>query len=176
MMEFFRAQTLRITLLLCLGFTLLAGCGEITPLWKGYFKLKNLTLYTNEPCEYKVSIQDERPELLVNLELTITHYIKISRTSLPLSIFLERNVDDSTYVVKEYEVEIPLKEDGEWKGELVNDGVDIALTYVAIPRLNLQPGDYTLKIYADALKETTGEIEGVAQIDARFYEVQDIEN
>ena len=106
----------------------------------------------------------------VRLELSITYYNKISRNSLPLSIILERI--DSTHQVREFNAMVPLKENGKWLGTPTPaHEFDLTLTQIVIPELSLRPGKYMLKIYADELRETSGEIEGVTQIDARFFEL-----
>ncbi|MEM6804332.1 MAG: hypothetical protein AAF696_23225 [Bacteroidota bacterium] len=150
---------------------LLSGCSDITPIWKGDHKLQNFTLYTNEPCQYKVSIGPEYEQILAKLELTITYYNKISRNDLPLSIFLEQ---DSSKEVQEFTVNIPLKEEGDWLGTPIEGKeYDLILSYDAVSAIKLGTGSYTLRIFADDLEVPNGEIEGVMQVDARLYALLD---
>ena len=151
---------------------LLFSCEDVTPLWKGAYQLDNYTLYTNEPCQYDVDIRHQEEEILVKLELSITYYNKISRNNLPLSIIIEDT--DSTHRVREYNTLVQLKENGKWIGTPTKDReFDLTLTHLAIPALKIRPGNYKLKIYVDELQETSGEIEGVTQIDARFFELEE---
>ena len=151
---------------------LLIGCEDITPLWKGVYQLDNYTLYTNEPCQYNVDIRHQEEEVLVKLELTITYYNQIARNTLPLSIVIEQT--DSTHRVREYNTLVQLKENGKWIGEPTQDReFDLTLTHTAIPAIKIRPGSYVLKIYVDELQESSGEIEGVTQIDARFFELEE---
>ncbi|MEL6251292.1 MAG: hypothetical protein AAFR87_04705 [Bacteroidota bacterium] len=145
----------------------LSGCSDITPIWKGDYKLQNFTLYTNEPCQYEVEVGPEFGELDAKLELTITYYNKISRNDLPLSIFLEQ---DSTHEIQEFTAVIPLKEEGDWLGTPIEGKeYDLILSHDAVEKIKLAPGRYTLRIFANDIEVSSGEIEGVMQIDARLY-------
>ena len=153
---------------------LLSGCSDITPIWKGDHKLQNFTLYTNEPCQYKVNIGPEYEQILAKLELTITYYNKISRNDLPLTIFIEQ---DSSKEVQEFSANIPLKKEGDWLGTPIEGKeYDLILSYDAVSQIKLETGSYTLRIFADDLEVPNGEIEGVMQVDARLYALLDADS
>lgn len=160
-------KTFIFTLATILLFTF--GCSDITPIWKGECKVPNFTLYTNEPCQYKVGIGPEFGTLQAKLELTITYYSKIARSDLPLNISLE---NDKTHDIQEISSLIPLKKEGNLIGTPIEGKeFDLILIYNTAETLQLEAGSYTLRIFANDLAVSSGEIEGVMQIDARLYAV-----
>lgn len=147
----------------------ITACSEITPIWKGECKVSNFTLYTNEPCEYKVDIGSEFATEQGKLELTITYYSKIARNDLPLNISLEQ---DNTHEIQEFSESIPLKKEGNLLGTPIEGKeYDLVLIYDLTEAIKLDAGNYTLRIFASDLEVASGEIEGVMQIDARMYAI-----
>lgn len=143
------------------------GCGDIRPVWKGEKNLreKGFTLYFSEPCEFSIDLNDLNAPLNARLELAITYYVKISRTSLPLYLVLE----DENHVRREFFTNVLIKDDGEWLGFPDEEGIDFTITHMAINELRLEKGKYSLKIYSD--DQDFEQIEGIVKVAARLFEV-----
>ena len=106
------------------------------------------------------------------LELEVTYDAShINREELPLKIFLEPkgSKELKRFPLKEYQVNIPLKIEGEWVGMPDQYGVDYVLTWPAIQSEQFFPGKYTLKIYSND-KHQAEKILGVIKIAARLYD------
>jgi hypothetical protein len=122
-------------------------------------------MYYSEPCEYKVDLSNRiSGPLQAMLELEITYYVGTNRTNLPLFVVLE----DEQHKLQEYTTTIVLKAEGEWLGIPAENEIDYTLTHIAIPKIELQPKTYTLRIYAN--DEEAERLSGIVEIAARFYE------
>lgn len=151
---------------LLISLTLVWGCGEIRPLWKGEVKLENYELFYSEPCEFEVDIRNLQGETRVMLELAITYYVGITRNNLPLFIVFE----DQEHNVNEFTTNVVLKEEGEWLGFPEENEIDYTLTHIAIPEFLVKPGLHTLKFYAN--DDSEEKVYGVVNIEARLFEVE----
>ena len=151
---------------------ILNGCGDLRPVWKDTMNMKKqgYTLhYSEDPVEFSLKIGSEQAQQSLMLELVVSYYTGISRNGLPLFLVLE----DADHNVYEYTTEIILKEDGEWMGVPQQNEIDYSLTHIAIPELELNSGQYTLRIYAN--DEAQESIYGVVNVEARLYQREAIE-
>jgi len=159
---------LRFLTLLPILFIFMA-CGEVSPIWKGEEALseEGYTLYFSEPCEFEIDLRSLEGPLDTRLELSITYYVKIARTSLPLTLDFE----DLDHNRREFNTEVLIKDEGEWLGRPVEDGVDYTITHTAIERLPMNNTLYSLKIYSN--DEDFEPIEGIVKVSARLYELEE---
>lgn len=123
---------------------LLSGRGEVD--------LKDYTLSYNEaPLEFLLKVPGEGKEKKpFHLDLDLTYYVMIARNTLPLYVVIE---DSRDFTFQEFNVKVPLKSEGQWLGEAQDYDTDYRLSYTALPKLNIAPGTYTMKIYANDDKE-----------------------
>lgn len=162
-------QTLRfkaILLLLAATTLVLAGCGDLVPVWVGTVKLDDYTLYHNDtPCTFTVNVPDT-PDARqpLSLEMELTYYASgIGRSDLPLYIAIENEHKE----VQEFSTNVLLNIDGNWLGTLEENDVDYTLSHVAVPSLKLAPGKYSMKLFtADPKSE---KVVGVIKITARLF-------
>lgn len=144
---------------------LMHSCGDISPVWKGAAKLDTLTLYFSEPLEFDIRFNHPEPELETMLELAITYDQGINLGSLPLFLTIE---DEETHTVREFSIEVPLREEGQWLGYPEENGVDMTVSYIAIQELTLKSDQtYQLKIFAN--DEESEKIYGIIEVVARLY-------
>lgn len=144
----------------------LSACADIKPVWMGGMNMEKqgYTLhYSEDPVEFKFDLKGIEANQELMLELVISYYVGISRSELPLFIVLENESHD----LFEYTSEVILKEDDTWLGIPQQNEIDYSLTHIAIPELRLNPGTYTLRIYAN--DEAQESIYGVVNIEARLY-------
>ncbi|MDP5169793.1 MAG: hypothetical protein NWR72_06085 [Bacteroidia bacterium] len=144
------------------------GCGGITPLWKGDCQelAKSKTLYYQQPCEYAISSQDLSEPGPYALELTLTYYIQIGRSELPLYL----NIEDAKHDIQEFYFTIPLKKDGRDLGHLAQNEIDLTITHLAIPRLELPEESYTLRVFYDGERLMEEEAKGIIALEARLFQ------
>lgn len=121
-------------------------------------------MYYSEPCEYQVNLEHIGQPTSAMLELVITYYVGTTRSELPLFIVLE----DKDHKLSEYTTLVVLKAEGEWMGIPETNEIDYTLTHIAIPQIELQPEEYTLRVYAN--DEDIESLYGIVNITARFYE------
>ncbi len=144
----------------------LTSCGDIIPLWVGEAELNDYTLYyTDKPLEFNINIDPLNQDTLrTRLELEITYYTEIGRTDIPIFLVLE----DSKNNVSEYNTNITIKADGEWLGYPRNNEMDYTITHNAIDDLEINGGQYLLRVYAN--DEDQEKIYGIINVVARLYE------
>ncbi|RMG27249.1 MAG: hypothetical protein D6730_07620 [Bacteroidetes bacterium] len=159
-----------LTSLVCFTALLLAGCGDMIPIWRGEVTLDDYTIYHSVyPVEFEVDLSREQgAELNTRLELVIRYYVGIGRQNLPLFILIE----DEENNIREFTVDIPLKSGEQWLGVPAENEIDYVLTHTAIPSLRLKPGKYTLKMYAN--DELDEKIYGVVKIEARLFLLEEV--
>lgn len=149
----------------------LAGCGGITPIWKGSCASvkETKTLYYQQPCEYLIPAAAIPTAQDYALELTVTYYSQIGRAELPLFIAIW----DEQGETREFSVTIPLKENGKYRGEPAGNELDLTLSHLAIPAVSLQPQDYQLSVYFSGTVVMETEVDGIIGLDARLYRARD---
>lgn len=150
-----------------LFFLPLAGCGDITPVWKDMCKLNNSTLYYSEPCEFTFEVTKGNPEFHGAIELAVTYYLGISRNNLPLFLVIE----DKEHNVQEFPTNIILKENSQYLGKVQDNEIDVVIIHLAVPDVTLKNGSYSLKIYSNDDKDQ--KIFGVVQINVRMFEAEE---
>lgn len=148
---------------------MLAGCGEVVPVWKQEVSFPEYTLYHNKAKKLEISLDfPEETSRKCRMEFEITYDISgIGRPELPLSIILQKESGDIS-PPKEFNVVVPLQAEGEWLGIPQDNEVDYVITYIVIPDLELEKGEYSMNLYAN--DNNNDQIYGVVKILARLYE------
>ncbi|WNJ18927.1 hypothetical protein [Pontibacter sp. G13] len=156
-----------VSVVCCLLMVMLfQGCGDIGPVWKEDKQPEQFTLSFSEPVEFTISLPPGQPDVQAYLEFSLTYYTGIARNTLPLFMVLE---DNDLHQIKEFTTQIPLKENGQWKGLMHENEIDYYLTHVAIPSLTIEAGKtYSLKVYADDEKDE--KIYGIVSMTGRLFE------
>ncbi|MEO0896959.1 MAG: hypothetical protein AAFY71_11205 [Bacteroidota bacterium] len=144
----------------------LTSCGEIRPVWKEERKLDDFTLEFQTPCEFQIALENATEPVTVKLELAITYYVGISRTSLPLYLVIE----DENHNIQEFTPDIQIKREGKWIGTKDENEVDYTITHEAISAITFEKGTYSLKIYSN--DENSEQVDGIIKISVRLFELE----
>lgn len=155
-----------LSLLLIIG----VACNDIIPVWVGEVTLNDYTLYYSDyPREFEIDLSGDESLVPMRLELTLTYYVGIGRTDLPLYLILE----DENHEVREFHTTLNLKADNQWQGSAQDNEIDYTITHEAISELQLDPQKYKLKIYAN--DDEIDKIYGIVKLAARLYELDSAE-
>ncbi len=147
-----------------------SGCGSISPIWKGSCRdlAETKTLYYQQPCEYQINAENFSLSGPYALELTLTYYSQIGRSELPLYLSFE----DDQHDIQDFHCSIPLKKDGRDLGMPAQNEIDLTLSYLALPFVELGAKSYTLRIFYDGEKLMEEEVEGIIDLEARLYQAE----
>ena len=153
------------SLCLILGVSLLS-CGEYIPLWKAEKRLPNYILSTeNAPLEFAIQIDSVAPLIYAGLELEILYDTYTGRESLPLNLEIldEKGVSFLAPTL----VDIPIRKGQSWLGYPLKKNKEYIITHMAVERIKLFPGSFTLRVVA---KNTDLPfLPGIVEIRARLF-------